>query len=147
MIITSQGMGVGHPWFSCSLGLHALCILLYWVQFENKRGKVNKIIKIVCRAADCMGLLSPNPALNGGAAKITIHSHNPLTLVSQISLRLCTSVAKIITYAHFCLKNYNILALLSKEEEKIRIHNPGTGEGRGAPFNEFFTIFFKGWLS
>ena len=56
-----------HPWFSCSLGLHALCSLLYWVQFVNKRGKVNKIIKIACRAADCMGLLSPNPALYGGA--------------------------------------------------------------------------------
>ena len=53
------------PWFTCSFGLHALYRLLYWVQFVNTQGRVQNFIKTACRAADCMGLLSPNPALYG----------------------------------------------------------------------------------
>ena len=54
------------PWFTYSLGLHALCSLLYWVQFVNTQGKVHNLIKTACRAADCMGIYSPIPALYGG---------------------------------------------------------------------------------
>ena len=56
------------PWFTYSLGLHALCSLLYWVQFVNTQGKVHNLIKTACRAADCMGIYSPIPALYGGVA-------------------------------------------------------------------------------
>jgi len=28
-----------HPWFTCSLGLHALCSLLCWAQYVNTQGK------------------------------------------------------------------------------------------------------------
>ena len=54
------------PWFTYSLGLHALCSLLYWVQFVNTQGRVQNFIKTACRAADCMGIYSPIPALYGG---------------------------------------------------------------------------------
>ena len=54
------------PWFTCSFGLHALCSLLYWVQFVKTQGKVQNFIKTACRAADCMGIYSPIPALYGG---------------------------------------------------------------------------------
>jgi len=40
------------PWFTCSLGLHALCSLLYWVQFVDTQWKVQNFIKTACRAAD-----------------------------------------------------------------------------------------------
>ena len=53
------------PWFTYSLGLHALCSLLYWVQFVKTQGKVHNLIKTACRAADCMGIYSPIPALYG----------------------------------------------------------------------------------
>ena len=56
------------PWFTCSFGLHALCSLLLWVQFVNTQGKVQNITKTACRAAYCMGLLSPNPALYGSVS-------------------------------------------------------------------------------
>ena len=36
------------PWFTCSFGLHALCNLLYWVQFVNTQGRVQNFI-ISCR--------------------------------------------------------------------------------------------------
>ena len=66
------------PWFTCSFGLHALYRLLYWVQFVNTQGRVQNFIKTACRAADCMGLLSPNPALYGSVRlmkkKVTIHN-------------------------------------------------------------------------
>ena len=70
--VCGSSMVCMHPWCSCSLGLHALFSLLYWVRFVDKRGKENKIIKIACRAADCMELLSPNPALYGGAPPIMV---------------------------------------------------------------------------
>ena len=54
------------PWFTCSFGLHALCSLLYWVQFVKTQGKVQHFIKTACRAADCMGIYSPIPTLYGG---------------------------------------------------------------------------------
>ena len=38
------------PWFTYSLGLHALCSLLYWVQFVNTQGRVQDFIKTACRA-------------------------------------------------------------------------------------------------
>ena len=58
------------PWFTCSFGLHALCSLLYWVQFVKTQGKVQNFIKTACRAADCMGIYSPIPALYGSVLKI-----------------------------------------------------------------------------
>ena len=57
------------PWFTCSFGLHALCSLLYWVQFVKTQGKVQNFIKTACRAADCMGIYSPIPALYGSVGK------------------------------------------------------------------------------
>ena len=57
------------PWFTYSLGLHALCSLLYWVQFVKTQGKVHNLIKTACRAADCMGIYSPIPALYGSVPR------------------------------------------------------------------------------
>ena len=39
------------PWFTCSLGLHAL--------FVDTLRKVQYFLKSACRAADCVGFLSP----------------------------------------------------------------------------------------
>ena len=35
-----------HPWFTCSLGLHALCSLLCWVQYVNTQGKYKMSSKL-----------------------------------------------------------------------------------------------------
>ena len=69
------------PWFTCSFGLHALCSLLYWVQFVKTQGKVQNFIKTACRAADCMGIYSPIPALYGSVlwgAQIRVPCHSPV---------------------------------------------------------------------
>ena len=47
------------PWFTCSFGLHALCSLLYWVQFVNKRRKAKKNHQNCMQSCRLHGIIIP----------------------------------------------------------------------------------------